>query len=134
MEVHDLSPSTPTYFTPHKSKKSAWTSSAPDSHTPHTPSGSTSRRHKPVKRAKSGNPAGDDTTDSTLVATPTDDNPPARKQKPTHESGITENEGEGFSAGGAVERNDGARDGREQAEGQEDKEGEEGSAGMGKEM
>lgn len=68
------------------------------------------------------------------MATPTDDNPPAKKQKLTHESGVTENKGEEFSAGGAVERNDGARYGRAQAEGQEDKEGEEESAGMGKEV
>ncbi|KAG6361901.1 hypothetical protein INS49_010130 [Diaporthe citri] len=85
-----------------------------------------------TRRAKSENAAGDDTVSSTPIATPTDGNPPARKQKFTHESDVTEKKDEVSNEGEAVGRNGGIRDGlagEAEVEGQHGEEGKEESAG-----
>ncbi|KAK7708063.1 SUMO protein smt3 [Diaporthe eres] len=69
------------------------------------------------KRAESENTADDDTVNSTAVATPTDGNPPAKKQKLAHESDVTEKESEVLNEGGAAEHNGGRRDGLAEVEG-----------------
>lgn len=128
-EVYDSSLSTPTYFNPYKLRRPSQSSSPIDPQALDTPAGSVKRRHKHRNRAKSEFSAGGDTVNSTAVATPTDDNPPAKKQKLTHESHVTEKESEGLDGGGAVERHGGSRDGLAQVERQHGEEGEEGKEG-----
>ncbi|KAI7775361.1 hypothetical protein LA080_007006 [Diaporthe eres] len=111
-EVYDSSLSTPTYFNPNRLKKSAQSSSPPDSQAPHIPSGGTKRRQKKRNRANSEVSANGNTVNSTAAATPTDGDPPTKKQKLTHESDVTEKEGGRFHGGGAVERNGGSGDGK----------------------
>lgn len=115
-KVYDLSLSTPTcFFFPRKGKEAAQTSSPPDSQA-HTPSSSTSRcqsrRQKNRKRARSG-----------MV------NPPAKKQKLTHESDITDKKGKEVGECGAIEHNGGSEndlaDAAEVETEAEDQEGEE---------
>lgn len=132
-DVYDLSLSTPTIVNSHKLRKSGQSSSPLDSQSPHAPSDGTRRRHKNRNRAKDEVSAGGGTVDSTAVATPTatptEGNPPAKKQKLTHESDVTEKKSEGFNEGGAVEHNGGSRDGLAEVEGQHGEEGKEASAG-----
>lgn len=108
-EVYDSSLSNPTY--PYKLRQSTQSSSPPEPQAEHTPSGSTRRRHKNRNRAKSEVTVGGDTVNSTAATTPTDGNPPAKKQKLTHESDVTEKEGEVVDEDGAMGRNGGIRDG-----------------------
>lgn len=136
-DVYESSLSTPTCFTSHKLRRLAHSSSLPASQSPHTPLDSTRRRHKNRNREMPEVSAGGDTVNSTAVATPTEGNPPAKKQKLSHGSDVPERVSEGLNESRAIEHNEdravehgsGSRDGLAEAEEQHGEEGKEESEG-----